>query len=117
MLLKFHAKPGQSCAWPNSYFPGQARRFVGRKFIPGDSPQAPSRYEATAEPAELSSDAPQAAHLIRKCQKGEIWPADKATAEACGVEFVELARGEDGEWFAASKKPAAPAAPKPAKKD
>jgi hypothetical protein len=107
MKLKFRAKPGMCTPWPNSHFAGQPRRFVGREFIAGDEfKRVPASYKASEDPAEIESGSADADHLIRKCRKGELWAADVATAAECGIAFVELAKGEEGEWF----QKAAPAA-------
>jgi hypothetical protein len=105
MKLKFRARPAMSCAWPNSHFAGQPRRFVGRDFVAGDeAKKLPASYRASAEPSEVDAADAAAEHLTRKCRKGELWAADVETAAACGVEFVDLAKGDDGEWFPSAKK-------------
>jgi len=110
-MLKFHAKPGLSTPWPNSHVGGQARRLVGRTFVaPKDG--VPASYPASNEPDQLNDDDEDARHLVRKCSRGELWPADKYTADVCGVAFVELAKGADGEWFPKPSKPASASASK-----
>lgn len=100
-MLKFHAKPGGLTAWPNSAVGNQARRYVGRVFTrTGDVVS----YPAAAEPSEVKDDDADASHLIRKCSRGELWAADEHTARVCGVAFVALERGAEGEWFPAVKK-------------
>lgn len=101
-MLKFHPKPGNSTPWPNSHVGGQARRFIGRTYKPEDR-----SYPASAEPAEVADDDPDAVHMARKCSRGELYAADEYTAKFCSVAFVPLERGQDGEWFPAKKKPAA----------
>lgn len=103
MLLKFHTKPGYSTPWPNSHHGGQARRLIGRTYD-----AATRTYPARAEPDQVDSEDPDASHMARKCSRGELYAADESTAKFCGVEFVALQRGEDGEWFP-KKQPA----PKP----
>jgi hypothetical protein len=93
-MLKFHAKPGGLTAWPNSHMGGQARRYIGRVF------NAETRgYAASTEPAEVQETDADAVHMARKCNRGELYPADEHTARYCGVKFVELEKGADGEWF------------------
>ena len=101
-MLKFHAKPGNSTPWPNSHVGGQARRFIGRVY------DAEKRaYPASAEPAQIAENDPDASHMVRKCSRGELYAADEHTAKFCNVDFVLLERGQDGEWFPAKKKPTA----------
>lgn len=99
MLLKFHTKPGLSTPWPNSHVGGQARRLIGRTYD-----AATRTYPARSEPDQIDSEDADASHMARKCTRGELYAADEATAKFCGVEFVQLERGADGEWFPASKK-------------
>lgn len=101
-MLKFHTMPGHSTPWPNSHVGGQARRFIGRVY------NAETRsYPASPEPAEIREEDEDARHMVRKCSRGELYAADEHTARHCGVAFIPLERGQDGEWFPASKKPAA----------
>lgn len=108
-MLKFHATPGGLTPWPNSAVGNQVRRYVGRVY------DAEKRaYPAAAEPSEVQDNDEDAVHLLRKCTRGELWPADEHTASAAGVKFVELERGDEGEWFAvASKKTPSKPQPKP----
>ncbi len=94
MLLKFYAKPEMLTAWPNSHIGGQARRYIGRDF---DS--IARTYSASETPAQVEETDEDARHMLRKCSRGELWAADKYTAEKAGVDFIALQRGTDGEWF------------------
>jgi hypothetical protein len=38
----------------------------------------------------------------KACRKGALWAADKETAAACGVQFVEVEHA-DGVWSVAKK--------------
>ena len=117
MLLKFHAKPGALCPWPNSHFAGQPRRYIGRRFVaPNAETKAPAAYPANDEPDAVDANDADAPAIIRYCRKGNVWPADVATAAVCGIDFVALAKDAEGEWLAASK-PATPAAKPAVKKD
>jgi hypothetical protein len=109
MMLKFHAKAGDCCPWPNSHHYGQVRRYVGRQYTaPNEAKGTGATWPAKAEPDEVDAASPHAEHLIRYCAKGNIWPADEATAAACGVAFTKLERGKDGEWLSAAPKTAKP---------
>jgi hypothetical protein len=72
---------------------GQAESYVGRTF------DAKTRGNpATKEAFEIDSDSDAGRRLAKLCRRDAcLWPADKATAEACGVEFVEL-EFRDGVW-------------------
>lgn len=109
-MLKFHAKPGGCTPWPNSHVGGQTRRFIGRTYV-----AETRQYPASSEPDQVTESDADAPHMMRKCTRGEIWAADEATAKACGVDFVPLERGADGEWFpkkSPEKAPAKGSAPK-----
>lgn len=92
MKLRFFAKDDELVYVPN--FPkvrGAFPQYVGRKFIPGTA-EAGAQFPATAEPFECDSDDANGQALLNKFRRGKrcLWPADKATAEACGVEFVPV---------------------------
>lgn len=58
-------------------------------------------YPATEEAFECSVASDTGMRLMRLVkQDGALWPADEATAAACGVAFVEL-DWADGEWVPA----------------
>jgi len=57
------------------------RRFVGRKYI--EVEPGVWGFQPTGEVEEL----PYSSDYVKHVKDGELWPADKATAEACGVEF------------------------------
>lgn len=98
-MLKFYATPGGLTAWPNSAVGNQARRYVGRVY------DAEKRsYPAADEPSAIQDNDDDAQHLIRKCLRGELFAADEHTAVVCGMKFVPLERGAEGEWFAAAPK-------------
>jgi hypothetical protein len=103
MQLAFYARAGHVVAWPGSAAPGQPRRFVGRSFVASPDKKAGvvGAYVADKEPAKVDSDHPDAAHLVRQCQKGGLWAADADTARACGVELPRLDQDADGEWVSA----------------
>jgi hypothetical protein len=107
MKLKFRARDGYATPFPGVYGIGQPSVRVGRTFVPAAGGMT-ARYLANNEPTEIDSDAPEAAYLVRKCRKGEIWAADTATASLCGVEFRELKQDADGEWNVAPSKTSKP---------
>jgi len=59
---------------------GQFNRYVGRTH---DAKATP-----TIEGHECDSDTGEGVYLIRECRKGGLLPADKATADVCGVPFA-----------------------------
>jgi hypothetical protein len=63
--------------------PVPLRRFIGRKLQ--EAPGAPGRFAfvATGKPDEVSARP----EVIKAARDGELWPADEATAQACGVAF------------------------------
>jgi hypothetical protein len=115
MGLKFLARAGHMATFAAGNAFGQLPRYIGRTFKP--SPKGSGSvgaFVADAEPTEVPEVGPDAEHLTRMARKGGVWAADKATADACGVEFVELKKDDDGEWIAAPKSAPAPvAAPSP----
>ncbi len=114
MKLKFYAKAGDCCPWPNSHHFGQPRRYVGRQYTaPDESKGTGATWPAKKEPDEVESTTPDGEHLIRYCLKGNLWPADEVTAAACGVDLPKLKQGADGEWV---PEPSASAKPAPSNK-
>lgn len=80
--LRFHAR-GTACV-PDPHgteMTPQRRRMVARKHAeisPGSWAWVPA---AEAEEADYHHD------LAKACRDGDLWPADKETAAACGVPF------------------------------
>lgn len=103
MGLKFLPRAGHMVPFAAGNAFGQLSRFVGRSFKPSGQPGFAGAYAADAEPVEVDPNGEDAAHLIRQARKNDpgVWPADEATAAACGVEFVKLSRDSDGEWMPA----------------
>ncbi len=92
MKLKFYPKDDSIVYVPN--FPkvrGAIPQYVGRTFVPSDGTKGAS-FPASAEPFECDSEDENGAALLAKFRRGkrDLWPADKATADACGVEFVPV---------------------------
>jgi hypothetical protein len=65
---------------------GQPVPYVGRVF------DAKTRgYPATEEPYVVDADSDSGRRLAELCRRDQsLWPANKETAEACGVEFVAV---------------------------
>lgn len=117
MKLSFYAKDDDIVYEPD--FPrvrGAIPRYVGRYFVPATKDKS-AAFPATAEPYVCDSESENGRVLVGKFLRGKrpLWPADKATAEACGVEFVPV---EVKDGIAVPKGPAViPAARKSAIKD
>ena len=111
MGLKFLPRAGHMVPFASGNAAGQLSRYVGRTFKPVGKGGVAGAYVSEAEPVEVDPDSADAAHLIRQARKSDpgVWPADEATAAACGVDFVKLSRDADGEWIAAPKAAVAPA--------
>lgn len=90
MQLKFYAKPGHVVHRPGTKSTGQIAHYVGRRFVRSEGTVTAGAHVAQREPAEFDSDGPEAAQLLRYAAKGGLWPADEATAAACGVAFQKL---------------------------
>lgn len=116
-MLKLYPREEQVCYMPGPKTRGAAPPYVGRKTVQPSKPGEPVRHVARMEPAEVDPNHPEdatrkrAVRLMKLCRDGALWPADKATADACGVPFVAVEH--DGEnWVRATPKPAAKAAKK-----
>ncbi len=70
--------------------PVPLRRFIGRKLQA--VAEAPGRYAfvATGQPEAVAARP----EIIKAAKDGELWPADEATAKACGVKFEPDFGGE-----------------------
>ena len=104
MKLRFYAKDDLLVTEPGSpMMTGQPVRYVGRDFVPGTAatpsgtPAVAAAFPASSEPFECDSDTKRGQDLIRlmridTTRHGEqpLWPADQATADACGVPFVAV---------------------------
>jgi hypothetical protein len=99
MLLRFYARAG--FVEPDPRFPrghGQPWRRIGRDLT----------GKATAEPAEFAADSSEGRRVLktmtresdaeRRAVVAPLIPADAATAQACGLPFVPVEQGPDGEW-------------------
>lgn len=125
MKLRFYAKgdllvsvPGQTILRRNADTgaAGSPVKYVGRVHVPaklrkgpGDSVivDEPASNPARSEAYECDSDTERGRRLMKLTRRdGSLWPADEATAAACGVPFVAT-EFSDGEHVAKSSlKPA-----------
>jgi hypothetical protein len=80
--MNYHAKTGRLVAVPGT------GRWMGITYLPDEHDEV--RWEAQLEPFPVPERSAHALHFMQACQKGDIWPADKETAAACGVPFVPL---------------------------
>lgn len=98
--LSFRAR-GTALVQNHARLEAGIKAFVGRKFVevsPGVWGFAPTGQAETVE---------YAAEYVKACADGDLWPADQATADACGVP-LDPTFGEP----VLAKKPAAPSAEK-----
>jgi hypothetical protein len=113
MKLRFIAREDALATVPGSRVNvGQSAHYVGRTYLaPKDGKGA--SYPATQEPHEATFDMSKQEDMARFnrylkiAKRGDIWPADEATAKACGVDYVP-ASFKDGEWTRAAAAPAVP---------
>lgn len=102
MKLKFYARGDLLVTKPGfvpKYTGGDVPRYVGRKFVARNG-NTPAHNIATKEPAEFDSESEAGRRLMLLCRRdSSLWPADQATADACGVKFVPV-DFKDGEWVA-----------------
>jgi hypothetical protein len=116
MKLRFLAREDQLAREPG-HRPaiGQAARYIGRTFVASkkerrdgvDVVVEPATNPATKDGSEYESDhfdSKDLDHLLRLARKGSIWPADKATAEFCGVDLASV-EFKDGAWVRKSSAP------------
>jgi hypothetical protein len=111
LILKFYAREGLVREPGRRPFIGQAAVYLGRQFVPpSTTPEGvhvSASYPATKDGFEWDTARHEHAHtehVMKAARKGAFWPADKATAEAVGMAFVEV-EFKDGA-FAEKAKPA-----------
>jgi hypothetical protein len=71
------------------------RRFIGRKY----AEVSPGQWGF--EPTNAVEDVPNRPEYVKAVKDGDLWAADQATADACGVAF-------DGLFGAAPPRPTSP---------
>ncbi len=105
MKLKFHSRRDHKVAWPGANNFGQPPRYIGRSFVIGDGKTEAAVHPANKEPDVVDTETTESRdvqHIVRQCSKGGLFPADRETAAACGVEFVSVTLDSDGEWVVGS---------------
>ena len=121
MQLRFYARGDDLVRHPGVLSAiGQPARYIGREFIAGEAERdasgktrtkTPSSNPATKDGSVFDSETAEGQAAARHCRKLALWPADRDTAEFCGVQFVAV-EFKDGVWL---EKPAA--APRAALKE
>ena len=120
MKLRFYAKPGHVCHWPAAMrVTGQVYPYVGRDLVPGNPASGIAvSHPAKKEPVEIDDEHPDQDTRVRAerlkeltRRDGALWPADEATAAACGVDFVAVEM-RDGEWQPKAAPPSKTTKPK-----
>lgn len=87
---------------------GEVAHYINRKATKTEDGR--TAFPAVAEPFEYDETRPELRGMDRRLMKrvrrdGDLWPADRETAVACGVQFVPI-EFHEGEWVAVSSKPA-----------
>lgn len=103
--LNFYARPGSAAFHPdNGRYIGAIHDIAG----PGEEDDRILAYrEATRVPVK-DPNAPRYKQLVQRDRA--LWPADEATARACGVEYVPVefhvldAARDLGEWIPETKR-------------
>lgn len=121
MILRFVAAGDALANIPGApYAVGQPTRYINRKYVPADKATGTqSSNPAEEAPHEVTLDTSKQADENRfrryqkMAQRGDIWPADTATAAECSVEFVQ-ATFKDGRWSRGATAPAPAPSPAPA---
>lgn len=97
MKLKFFPRAGVVCYPPGTKYPGQHHPYIGRSIV--NIPGSVTRHPALPEGAEIDSENAAAGRYVEHCQREALWAGDVDTARHCGVAFVEVVQGADGEWI------------------
>ena len=105
MKLRLYARPGYVFSLPGVRVAGAHPRYIGRTLqVDGKT----IVNAATHEPAVIDSETKEGQRVLRVmlCDGPDypLWPADEATARACGVPYVEVEM-VDGEWQPKAKQP------------
>lgn len=100
MLLRFYARAG--FIEPDPRFPrvhGQPARRIGRD-VSGRAQSEPAEFDAeTPEGRRVAFVVTRELDAKRRAEVAPLIPADRATAEFCGLPFVPVEQGPDGEWI------------------
>lgn len=63
------------------------RRFVGRRWMLVDAPDREGGRGWAWVPTDVAHEVELLPEYVRAAKKGDLWPADEASAKACGVKF------------------------------
>jgi len=115
MKLKFFAKAEHVVHFPAPRRAGQLHNYVGRQFVAHEEDKAAresrvaGQNRATKDGLEIEAGTPEAEILCQYARQGGLWCADKATAEAVGVEFTPVKYDEAAfEFIPDAAKPSKP---------
>lgn len=97
MILKFYARDDLLVTEPGTtQYAGQLARYIGRSWD-----KTLYGYPATKEPFCVDSNSPTGARLLKlMLREQSLWPADEATAAACGMSLTKLSF-TSGVWLPA----------------
>lgn len=100
-MLRFYAKSDTLVRIPGAQpRPGQPDMYVGRKFD-----LEKRAYPAVDEAFEVDEDSDAGKRLMRLVRVDKcLYPADKKTADLCGVEFINV-EFESGSFVEKVKQP------------
>jgi hypothetical protein len=92
-------------SYPGLKFAGQLAQYIGRLNIV--QPSGATEHPAADEAVEIDSESDAGKRVIkcmrRDAQDPPLWAADADTARACGVTYVPVEKGADGEFRPAKK--------------
>ncbi len=78
--LRFRAR-GTALVQNFEHLEGGKKSFVGRKYVQ----VSPDQWGFN--PTDADDEVAYRAEYVRACKEGDLYPADQATASACGVSF------------------------------
>jgi hypothetical protein len=97
LILKFYAREGLVREPGRRPVIGQVVAYLGREFVPPSKTPAgaivDAGYPATKDGFEWDTAVREHAHtehVMKAARKGAFWPANKDTAAALGVAFVDV---------------------------
>lgn len=94
MKVRFRAR-GTALVMNIAAMEARIKRFIGRKYTKVSDDPEQWGFVPTGEDDEVEYHG----EYLKACKDGDLWPADKATADFCGVPFDPT--------FGGSVKPAA----------
>jgi hypothetical protein len=107
MTLSFYPRGGAPVRIPGAIqIVGEPAMYVGRTKAAIDGGRF--AYPADGRPFRCKPGSATAQRLMKLLRRDQaLWPADKETAEHCGVEFVPVSL-VDGEWVPSRSKKTTP---------